>query len=338
MSNLAKYNNGKALVEDLQSRADDLAKYAAAGCNLPRLMQGMASVVAKNPAILRCDRASLLSAVRHCAQLGLDPSSPLNRIHIVPFGATATVVVGYGGLQELALRSGLVRSIDAHNIYRGEEYEIRKGSEMTVKHVVDPSVSHADKDIVLTYAIARLKDATHPIIETMTREEIEGIRKGSKMANGPAWSHGWGEMARKTVIRRIAKRLPQTPDLDLAFEISDRSEGYRDRPADDAPRSEAAMNIENRLAGRPEVEPEPEAETTPAMKADELVGKAHGIIAAWSGIGGSDLKGLVRDIGKAAGITAKPPLSEGDANLLLDACERVASDNKFPDISAAKPA
>jgi len=248
---IVQYRSPRALADDLASHRDDLAVYAAQGANLDRILKGVAAAAAKNTDLLGCSKASLLTSVRQCVQLGLDPSSPLNRIHIVPFKSHAQVIVGYGGLQELALRSGHVESLDAHNVYRGERCEIHKGSEMRVDHVVDESVSHKDKDIVLTYAIAWIKGARKPIIETMTREEVEQVRSASKMRNGPAWTNSWGEMARKTAIRRIAKRLPQTPDLEAALAINDENEGLgtRRRDAEGRPRSDSAINLDARLLG-----------------------------------------------------------------------------------------
>lgn len=350
MSNLAKYQSPKALVEDLQSRSDDLAKYAAAGCNLPRLVQGMASVVQKQPKLLECAPKTLLNAVRHCAQLGLDPSSPLNRIHLVPFYdkeagcKVATVIVGYGGLVELARRSGEIETIDVQNVYRGESFTFDLGSNPRIDHQPDPSKKRDDNSIIATYGVVWMKDTRHPIIEVMSREQVEGIRKKSKQPDGDAWKWGWGEMARKTVIRRLSKRIPQTPDLEMALSLNDEAEGLRDRPADGHARSEQAMSIESRLTGEPESPPEPVPEPEEEIQDAEIVepgpeqmtDRAIEIVAQWSGLRGNDLKEMMRGVAKAAGVTARPPLSEDDARKVLAAAERVAEQNKFPDISAAK--
>lgn len=44
--------------------------------------------------------------------------------------------------------------------------------------------------------------------EVMDREQVELVRAASRSKDGGPWSQWWGEMARKTVIRRLAKRLP----------------------------------------------------------------------------------------------------------------------------------
>jgi recombination protein RecT len=46
----------------------------------------------------------------------------------------------------------------------------------------------------------------------MSRAEIEQVRAVSRSKDGAAWSQWWGEMARKTVLRRLIKRLPLSTD------------------------------------------------------------------------------------------------------------------------------
>ena len=44
--------------------------------------------------------------------------------------------------------------------------------------------------------------------EVMDRDQIEQVRKVSRSGNGGPWKDWWTEMARKTVTRRLSKRLP----------------------------------------------------------------------------------------------------------------------------------
>jgi recombination protein RecT len=66
---------------------------------------------------------------------------------------------------------------------------------------------------VAVYAIARTKDNA-VYREVMSVGEVEKIRRASRAANAGPWVDHWGEMARKTVIKRLAKRLPSSTDLD----------------------------------------------------------------------------------------------------------------------------
>jgi recombination protein RecT len=51
------------------------------------------------------------------------------------------------------------------------------------------------------------------LLEVMSLEEIEKVRAVSRAGQRP-WVTWWGEMARKTVMRRLSKRLPMSTDRD----------------------------------------------------------------------------------------------------------------------------
>jgi hypothetical protein len=69
-----------------------------------------------------------------------------------------------------------------------------------------------------------LKDGSQ-LLEVMSLEEIEKVRKVSRAANNGPWVSWWGEMARKTVMRRLSKRLPMSTDLE--DEVFSRDETMR---------------------------------------------------------------------------------------------------------------
>ena len=58
-----------------------------------------------------------------------------------------------------------------------------------------------------------LKDGSK-LLEVMNLEEIEQVRKVSRAANNGPWVAWWSEMARKTVMRRLSKRLPMSTDIE----------------------------------------------------------------------------------------------------------------------------
>jgi len=48
----------------------------------------------------------------------------------------------------------------------------------------------------------------------MTTVEVEKVRQSSRAKNATPWTQWWDQMAKKTAIRRLSKRLPMSTDLD----------------------------------------------------------------------------------------------------------------------------
>jgi recombination protein RecT len=70
--------------------------------------------------------------------------------------------------------------------------------------------------IFAAYCRATLKDGTTKT-EVLSWDEVEGIRKRSRAGQSGPWVTDWGEMAKKTVIKRAHKTWPKTERLDHAI-------------------------------------------------------------------------------------------------------------------------
>ena len=67
--------------------------------------------------------------------------------------------------------------------------------------------------MIAAYAVARTRDEG-VYTEVMSRADIDKVRGISKAKDSGPWVQWFDEMARKTVIRRLAKRLPMSTDID----------------------------------------------------------------------------------------------------------------------------
>lgn len=182
-----------------------------------RLARIALTVVRQTPQLANASPESLLGALMTCAQLGLEPG-PLGHAYLVPFRNSKTgttevqFIPGYRGLIDLARRSGQVRSIAARIVRQGDYFEYDFGLDERLEHTpkADPSatVTHA-------YAVVRYVDGGHDF-EVMTTSEVNAIRDRSKAAKNGPWVTDWDEMAKKTVIRRLAKRMPMSIEFHRA--------------------------------------------------------------------------------------------------------------------------
>lgn len=179
------------------------------------------------PKLAQCDPKSVFAAVIQAAQIGLEPGL-LGQCYLIPFKESCQLVIGYQGLLDLVRRSGLVNSIEAHVVYESDHFELSYGLVPALVH--KPELDKAAGQPRLAYAVARLKDGgTH--VEVMSRSEIEAIRDRSqnvinakRYSKQTPWDTDPMEMWRKTVIRRICKYLPKSPELSTAIALSERAD------------------------------------------------------------------------------------------------------------------
>ena len=215
-----------------------------------------AAVVAitDNPEILRCNRESIFKAIRRLAAAGLVPDG--REAAIVPFKGSAQAMPMVYGLLKVARNSGEVASIWAEVVQGDETFEISMvDGERKFVHRYDPM--NRAGDVKGAYAVAKLKDGTIEI-EAMGREQIEKRRKSSANQRGESptgiWLQWYDEMAKKTVIRALVKRLPMSSEDMRRVMIEDEDNALRDVTPDDKRRDDTPRpNLAQRLAEPKEV-------------------------------------------------------------------------------------
>lgn len=170
-----------------------------------------------NPDLFKCDVRSFIAAGVGCAQLGLEPNDSRGLAYLIPFGGKVQLVIGYKGMIDLARRSGMVGAVHDFAVFTGDEFEYEYGLEPTLRHRPDPNRTvERFEDLEFTYAVAKIhlpNGNTDTQFSLLSRAQILRARDtnpGSKTKYSP-WSSGYAvEMARKTAIRRLMGRLPQT--------------------------------------------------------------------------------------------------------------------------------
>jgi recombination protein RecT len=180
-----------------------------------RLLKVALSATARTPALLACTPQSILLAVMQSAELGLEVGGLLGEAYFVPFKNSVQLIVGYRGMIKLARNSGQLKTIEARVVHANDQFEIEFGLENRLIH--KPCLSGEPGDTVCVYAIARYKDDAYQV-EVMTRAEIDAIRKRSQAADSGPWVTDFDEMAKKTVLRRLLKTGPLSPEVARALE------------------------------------------------------------------------------------------------------------------------
>jgi len=200
----------------------------------------------KNPDLLNADRQSLITACLDAAHDGLLPDGRegamlvyntkvkrgdqelwIKKVQWVPM---------VGGIRKKARaskefndwKSVVVHIKDPHFFYQ-------EGLEPKLEH--KPYMGADDPgEVVAAYSLAILKNGEKPFL-VMNRFQIEKVRAKSKAKDKGPWVTDYDEMCRKTVVKRHAKELPVSDELqmilqrdDVLYDVDGESTEIPDRP------------------------------------------------------------------------------------------------------------
>ena len=174
-----------------------------------RLARVALTTIGRDNKLLKCSPVSLVKAVLEAAGYGLEPSGVLGHAALVPYGNDVQLMIMYRGYMELAYRSGKVLSIDAEVVRDGDLFEYEYGSNKRLRHVPAEDDS---APVTRVYAHATLKDGGEQFV-VLGLKQIAQARKASKSGGSGPWAKYEEEMMKKTAIRRLAKRLPLSPEM-----------------------------------------------------------------------------------------------------------------------------
>ena len=244
MSQIARAESPIVLALQAPASLQQLALALPRHLNAERFARVAITEVRRNPDLLACDAASFMGALVQAAQLGLDIGSGLGHAYLIPFQNNKTgkkdvqLIIGYRGLIELVRRSGLVRRLSAHVVYAGDTFDYSFGTDEFIRHV--PCGETAFAKITHAYAIAEFKDGARQM-EVMQRREIDAIRDRGR--RNKVWDSDYSEMARKTLIRRICKFLPISPEIADAMTIENEADNNFMTPPRPDPRKMMELQI-----------------------------------------------------------------------------------------------
>lgn len=174
--------------------------------------------VRKNPKLLDCSVESVMGCLMEASTLGLMLDGVTGEAYPIPFKGQCQLVAGYKGLMKLAYQSDRVLSITGRVVYEKDKYEVTQGIEEAIVH--KPSGDPEPGEIVAFYAVSKLKGGGVKT-EWMWKHEVDRIRNAAPGKNSDAWTQHYEEMGKKTVIRRLCKSLPASPELQTLVSLDE---------------------------------------------------------------------------------------------------------------------
>ncbi len=159
--------------------------------------------VSQNDTLSKCTPASIYASALRAATIRLSVDAGLGQAYLVPFKDRATLIIGYKGLYDLAVRTGRYRYINVGKVYAGETVVEDRISGLI--HLEGGKAS----DKVIGYIGAF--EMTNGFAKTiyMTVEEIdEHARKYSKgySREDSLWKTNRPAMEKKTVLRMLLRK------------------------------------------------------------------------------------------------------------------------------------
>ena len=163
--------------------------------------------VNRKPDLMECEPGSLVASALEAAQLGLE-FGPKAHAYLVPYKEKGTgkklckLMPGYRGMIYAAKQSGETKELRAEAVYENDFFEYELGLSKSLSH--RPALWNRGA-LVAVYAVVTFT-AGGQDFEVMDKEQIESVRKRSASDDGP-WKTDYAEMAKKSAIRKISKRL-----------------------------------------------------------------------------------------------------------------------------------
>ena len=237
--------NGHNLKALLDSYQDAFTSIASNSIDVNRLLRIALTSVSRNSKLLECSASSVVGSLMMAAQLGLEPGL---EAHLVPYKSKQAggvrecqLIPDYRGLIKLVRRSGEVSAIRSNVVFSQDAFYFMDGLRQHLEHKPEPNHAFDSKDIIAAYAVCEFSSGATQV-SVMYRVEIDKIMRRSRAHSSGPWVTDYAEMAKKTVIRRICKLLPSTPETHTAVALDTlASEGISQKISIDAEAGNASM-------------------------------------------------------------------------------------------------
>lgn len=201
--------------EKLRGRFNDLL-----GKRAPQFVSSLVSMVNADQSLQRAFYEAPMTVIQaglKAAAFDLPIDQNLGYAYIVPFNnkykdengewrkrMEATFILGWKGMNQLALRTGAYKTINVIDVREGELKSYNRLTEEVELDFIEDEEERDAKQVIGYVGYYRLVNGAEKTIY-MTKKQIETherkFRKGEYQGKG--WREDWDAMARKTVYRKL---------------------------------------------------------------------------------------------------------------------------------------
>ena len=207
------------LKNTVAAMAPDFKSALPAHISVDKFVRVAQTAILSNPDLQQADRASLFGSCVKLAQDGLLPDG--QEAALVVFNSKdrsggwvkkVQAMPMIKGILKKIRQSGEVTFVDAQVVYENDSFQYRPG--IDEQPIFEPDWFGDRGKPLGAFAIARLKTGEYVPAEIMSLKDIEKVRAASRSKDKGPWVDWWDQMALKTVMRRYAKRLPSSTDVE----------------------------------------------------------------------------------------------------------------------------
>jgi recombination protein RecT len=236
----------KAMKTFLETNAVNILKGLSQDINPEKFMATVYNLLLVNPNIAQCDKMTVLNAVNRSAQLGLSPDPMLGESYFIPrdkkekqgnqwvsVGKTCDFQIGYKGLIKIAYASNFIKLMQSYTVYDNDHLIMEAG--LKPDYRVSRGTSRGEIEGFL--CMVKLEndewDFEYMSVADVNRvrDKSDAYKASSKYGSDSPWTSSYEEMGKKTVIKRLFKRLPKLDDYDVAVEYNNVTPQEAPQPA-----------------------------------------------------------------------------------------------------------
>lgn len=231
---LATVKKAEDSIHDLLLKmGPEIARALPKHMSADRLGRIALTAIRNTPKLLECSRMSLLASIMTCAQLGLEPNTPLGQAYLIPRSLSRQVngnwtkvwevcfQVGYQGLLDLAYRSGQYSDIYAQEVYEGDRFAYKLGLNRDLVH--EPCEDESKKGAMThVYAVYHTKNGgfdfqVWPVAKILRHAENYSDSYKNKKSAWHANDASRLGMMKKTVLLALLKYGPKSIEQVVAI-------------------------------------------------------------------------------------------------------------------------
>lgn len=163
------------------------------------------------------NRQSVIDAVTNISAIGISLNPAKKQAYLVPRKGKICLDISYIGLLDLAVQSGSILWGQAELAYANDAFKLR-GFDLPPLHEYSPFDTDRGA-IVGVYVVVKTSGGDY-LTTAMSIADVDAIKGRSesvKSGKTSPWDTDYGEMAKKTVIKRASKLWPKTGRLDQAI-------------------------------------------------------------------------------------------------------------------------